>query len=140
MRLRRAANIANLSTVLGLGLAALGRGRLRRGPHDLLLAEGCRLPAFGAGAMTIGDVVLTTGRFADLVAAIPNVLEHESRHADQWLRWGGLPFLPAYAIGALWSLVVTGDRAAGNPFERAAGLADGGYREVPRRPLLRRRP
>jgi len=138
MRGRRIGNIANLSTALGLVLAALGRARVRRGPHGLLLAEDCRLPLFGAGAMTIGDVVLTSGRFADLVRALPNVLEHESRHASQWLRWGGLPFLLAYGAGGLWSLLSTGDRGAGNPFERAAGLADGGYRELPRRPLLRR--
>jgi len=139
MRGRRIANIVNLSTALGLVLAALGRARVRRGPHGLLLAESCRLPLFGAGAMTFGDVVLTSGRFADLVRVLPNVLEHESRHASQWLRWGGLPFLLAYGAGALWSLASTGDRGAGNPFERAAGLADGGYREVPRRALLRRR-
>lgn len=135
---RRIANLLNLSTVLGLVLAALGRARVRRGPHGLLLAEGCRLPLFGAGAMTIGNVVLTGGRFADLVRMLPNVLEHESRHASQWRRWGGLPFLLAYGAGAVWSLLRTGDRGAGNPFERAAGLADGGYREVPRRRLFGR--
>ncbi|MGT2426053.1 hypothetical protein [Amnibacterium kyonggiense] len=82
--------------------------------------------------MTVGNVVLVPGRLADLVAALPHVLDHESRHASQWLRWGGLPFLPAYLLGAGWSLLRTGDRAAGNPFERAAGLADGGYSEPPR--------
>lgn len=139
MRVRRIGNLLNLSTALGVLVARLGGARVRRGPHGLLLAEGCRLPLFGAGAMTIGDVVLTAGRFGDLVGALPRVLEHESRHATQWLRWGGLPFLAAYGLGALWSLLRTGDRGAGNPFERAAGLEDGGYREVPVRPLLRRR-
>jgi hypothetical protein len=124
---RRVGNLLNLSTTLGLLLAALGGARVRRGPYGLLLAEGCRLPLFGAGAVTIGNVVLTSGRFADLVRTLPRVLEHESRHASQWLRWGGLPFLPAYGVGALWSLLRTGDPALGNPFERAAGLADGGY-------------
>lgn len=127
-RARRVANLANLSTPLGVLLATAGRARLRRGPHGLLLAEECRLPLLGAGAMTIGDVVLTGGRFTELVARLPRVLEHECRHADQWLRWGGLPFLPAYLLGAGWSLLRTGDRAVGNPFERAAGLEDGGYR------------
>ena len=139
MDARQIVNIANLSTPLGVLLARLGRARIRRGPHGLLLAEGARLPLGLAGAMTIGNVVLTRGRFADLVGALPRVLEHESRHASQWLRLGGLPFLPLYLLGGAWSLLVTGDRAAGNPFERAAGLADGGYRDVPPRPLRRRR-
>jgi hypothetical protein len=132
-RSRRIGNLANLSTALGVLVATAGRARLRAGPHGLLLAEGLRLPLFSAGAMTIGNVVVTAGRFDDLLRALPRVLDHESRHADQWLRWGGLPFLPAYLLGSAWSLLRTGDRAAGNPFERAAGLADGGYREMPRR-------
>jgi hypothetical protein len=138
MDLRRVGNLVNLSTPLGVLIATVGRARLRRGPHGLLLAEEVRLPLGLAGAMTIGNVVLTRGRFADLVGALPRVLDHESRHASQWLRWGGLPFLPAYLLGGAWSLLRTGDRAAGNPFERRAGLADGGYRDVPKRPLLRR--
>jgi hypothetical protein len=132
---RRIGNIANLSTVLGLLAAALGRARIRGGPHGLLLAEQVRLPFLTAGATTVGNVVLTGGRFADLVRALPRVLEHESRHASQWLRWGGLPFLAAYGAATAWSLLRTGDRAARNAFERGAGLADGGYRDVPpRRP------
>jgi hypothetical protein len=119
-------NLLNLSTPLGVLLATAGRARIRSGPHGLLLAEGCRLPLLAAGAMTIGNVVLTAGTFADLVGRLPRVLEHESRHATQWLALG-LPFLPAYALGAVWSLARTGDRAVGNPFERGAGLADGGY-------------
>ena len=130
MDARRIGNIVNLSTVLGLLLARLGRARVRSGPHGLLLAEGVRLPFPDAGAVTIGNVVLTTGLFADLVRALPRVLDHESRHASQWLRWGGLPFLPAYLLGVAWSLLLTRDRAAGNPFERAAGLGDGGYRDA----------
>lgn len=132
---RRIGNIVNLSTVLGLLAAALGRSRVRAGPHGLLLAEHVRLPFLGAGAVTVGNVVLTAGRFAELVDAVPHVLEHESRHATQWLRWGGLPFLAAYGIATGWSLLRTGDRAARNAFERGAGLADGGYGDVPpRRP------
>jgi hypothetical protein len=124
--LRRIGNLFNLSTVLGVLLATAGRARIHRGPHGLLLAERCRLPLFGAGAMTIASVVLTSGTFASLVGRLPRVLDHESRHATQWLALG-LLLLPAYALGALWSVLSTGDRAAGNPFERAAGLADGGY-------------
>jgi len=130
---RRIGNLLNGSTVLGVLLARAGRARIRGGPHGLLLAEHVRLPFPDAGAVTVGDVVLTRGRFADLVRAFPRVLDHEALHATQWLRFGGLPFLPAYLLGAAWSLAVSGDRAAHNPFERAAGLADGGYRDVPRR-------
>jgi hypothetical protein len=132
VRGRRLGNLLNLSTPLGVLLARAGRARIRGGPHGLLLAENVRLPFPDAGALTIGDVVLTTGRFADLVGRLPRVLDHEARHADQWLRWGGLPFIPAYLLGAGWSLLRTGDRAAANPFERAAGLGDGGYAEVDR--------
>ncbi|WP_375388320.1 hypothetical protein [uncultured Amnibacterium sp.] len=139
MDLRRIVNLLNLSTPLGVLIAKAGGARLRGGPHGLLLAEGFRFLPGLAGAMTIGNVVLTRGRFTDLVGALPRVLEHESRHASQWLRFGGLPFLLAYLMGGAWSLLRTGDRAAGNPFERAAGLADGGYHEVPVRPFLRRR-
>ena len=139
MDLRRLGNIANLSTPAGLLIAAVGRARVRGGPHGLLLAEGWRLP-LQAGAFTVGNVVITRGRFTDLVGAVPRVLEHESRHASQWLAWGGPPFLVAYGLGAARSLLVSGDRAAHNPFERAAGLADGGYEDVPVRRLLFRRP
>jgi hypothetical protein len=34
-----------------------------------------------------------------------------------------------------WSVLRTGDRAARNFFERQAGLAIGGYRELPTRPV-----
>jgi hypothetical protein len=128
MDLRRIGNLLNLSTPLGVLLAKAGGARLRPGPHGLLIAEGFRFLPPLAGAMTVGCVVLTRRPAAELVAALPRVLEHESRHASQWLRWGGLPFLPAYLLGGAWSLLTTRDRSVGNPFERAAGLADGGYR------------
>jgi hypothetical protein len=138
MDLRRIGNLANLSTPLGVLIAKAGGARLRGGPHGLLLAEGFRLLPKAAGAMTIGNVVLMGASASDLVDRLPRVLEHESRHASQWLRFLGLPFLPAYLLGGAWSLLRTGDRAAGNPFERAAGLVDGGYRDVPRRPFCSR--
>ncbi len=135
MDLRRIGNILNLSTPLGLGIAALGRARIRSGPDGLLLAELWRLP-LAAGAFTVGNVVLTAGRFDDLLARAPRVLVHEARHSSQWLALG-LPFLLAYGAGTVWSLLRTGHRGSGNPFERAAGLADGGYPEVPASPLGR---
>ena len=40
-----------------------------------------------------------------------------------------------YAIFMGWSWLRTGDRAARNAFERLAGLADGGYRDLPTRSI-----
>jgi hypothetical protein len=131
-RLRRLGNRVNLSTPLGLAIARLGRAAVRPGPRGLLLAEGYRLPFPVAGAFCVGDVLITAGHWDRHREA---VLEHEERHSWQWFWWAGLPFLPAYAGCMLWSLLRTGDRAAGNLFERRAGLALGGYREVPVRPL-----
>jgi hypothetical protein len=38
--------------------------------------------------------------------------------------------LPLYAVAAGWSWLRSGDAASRNPFERLAGLADGGYRDA----------
>jgi hypothetical protein len=129
---RRVGNRVNLSTPLGLAVARLGRAEVRPGPRGLLLAEGYRLPFPVAGAFTVGDVLVTAGRWE---RHRPGLLEHEERHSWQWFWWGGLPFLPAYGACLVWSVLRTGDRAAANAFERRAGLALGGYREVAVRPL-----
>lgn len=43
-----------------------------------------------------------------------------------------------YAVAAGWSWLVSGDVAAFNPFERRAGLREGGYVPKPvRRPFRR---
>ena len=135
MDARQLGNLVNLSTVFGLVVARAGRAHIRRGPHGLLLAEGYRLSFPVAGAFTIGNVVITSGTFAGLRERIPRVLVHEARHSTQWLVCVGLPFLPLYLLGTAWSWLRTGDRAARNPFERAAGLGDGGYADAPSRPL-----
>lgn len=137
MRARRLVNLLNGTTAFGLAVARLGRAHVRRGPDGLLLAEGYRLPFPVAGAFTIGDVVITATRFAPLLSALPRVLAHESRHSRQWATLGPV-FLPLYLLSGAWSWARTGDLAARNPFERAAGLADGGYRDVPARPLMPR--
>jgi hypothetical protein len=64
------------------------------------------------------------------------VLEHEERHTWQYMACGTF-FMPLYLGAMAWSWLRTGDRAARNIFERAAGLADGGYVDVPVRPLRR---
>jgi hypothetical protein len=105
---------------------------VRPGPRGLLLADGYRLPFPVAGAFTVGNVVLTSGSWD---RHRPGLLEHEERHSWQWFWWAGLPFLPAYGICLVWSVLRTGDLAAGNVFEQRAGLVQGGYRELPVRPL-----
>ena len=131
-RVKQLGNLVNLSTPLGLVAARLGRAQVRPGPRGLLLADGYRLPFPVAGAFTVGNVVLTSGRWE---RHHPTLLEHEERHSWQWFWWAGLPFLPAYGACLVWSVLRTGDLAAANAFERRAGLVEGGYRELPVRPI-----
>lgn len=130
-RLRQLWNMANLSTPLGLLVAAATRTKVVRGPDGLLLGFGYRPRLPKAGAFTVGNVVLFRAG-ADDVAARPRLLAHESRHATQWAQCLGLPFLPAYLAAAGWSKLRCGHPALRNPFEVRAGLADGGYRPTGR--------
>lgn len=134
-RVRAVANLLNLSTLAGLTVARLGGCALRPGPGGLVLAEGYRLGFPVAGAFTIGDVVLTPGSFAELLRRLPRVLEHEERHSWQYACCLGLPFWVAYTAAMGWSVLRTGDRAARNVFERHAGLATGGYADLPTIPV-----
>ncbi|WP_197510564.1 hypothetical protein [Tessaracoccus coleopterorum] len=59
--LREVANVVNLSTPLGLVLARVGGGRIRR-LRGLWIADGLRMPFPNASAMTVGCVVLLPGR------------------------------------------------------------------------------
>ena len=131
--LRNVANIANLSTPLGvlIGLAGTGRFRSHRG---LIVVDRARLPLPHASAMTVGSVVLIpTESREEVEARMPGLISHEDEHAWQWALCMGLPFLPLYFAAAGWSLVRCGDRASANVFERQAGLALGGYPEQPKR-------
>jgi hypothetical protein len=137
-QVRSVLNAANLSTPLGLVVGLVGRVTFRRGPRGLLLGHGYRLPVPVASAFTVGDVVLTR-HGEELFDERPRLLAHEERHAWQYAASLGLPFLVLYVLGAAWSWVRTGHPAMGNPFERLAGLADGGYPTVnPRRARARR--
>ncbi|MGN6301424.1 MAG: hypothetical protein ACTHN8_10085 [Angustibacter sp.] len=128
-RVRQVVNVITLATPLGLLLARLGHARLRPGPHGTIVAAGyrSRFPAPRAPALTIGDVILLRLDDAAL-AARPQLLIHEARHAAQWAWLLGIAGFPlAYAVATLWSLATVGDTALGNVFERRAGLVAGGY-------------
>ena len=141
-RVKAVANVVNLSTPLGLLVAAVGRSRFRRGPRGLVLASEFALPGswVETGAMapdpthdqrlppafTLGNVVISP-RSAAYLDSRPRLLAHEERHSWQYAACLGLPMLPMYAVAAAWSYLRGGDFGVHNPFERLAGLADGGY-------------
>lgn len=137
-RVRQALNAVNGSTILGLGVAAAGRADLQRGPDGLVLATGARLAPPGARALTLGDVVITR-QGEDWLLRRPRLLRHEARHAWQYAACLGLPMLPLYVVAAGWSYARGGDVAVHNPFERLAGLSDGGYPAVSARRRTRAR-
>ncbi len=136
-RLRWVLNWMNGSTLLGVAAARLSRCEIRASDHGLIFAHRYtpRLPK--ASAFTIGNVVLFRAGPAE-VARRPHLLAHEARHCTQYALCLGLPFLPAYFLCAGVSWLLTGDPASRNPFERSAGLRDGGYVERPVRRVLRR--
>jgi hypothetical protein len=119
-------NTLNLSTPLGLALAAGSRAPLRRGPAGLFIAEHYRPRLPLAGAFVVGNVIFTRGSAEGLLSR-PALFAHEARHASQYAACLGVPFLPLYFASALFSLAHCGDPATLNPFERLAGLSDGGY-------------
>lgn len=131
LRLRRAGNLLNGSTALGLLAVRLGGARRRPGPRGLILAEGYRLGFPRAGAFTVGNVVLTASDFEVLRRRNPELLDHEDAHAWQWFYCAGLPFLPLYGLACAWSWLRRGDVWSGNFFERGAGLVRGDYVEAP---------
>ena len=127
--LRRVVNVITLATPLGLLLAAVGRARLRPGPHGTIVAAGYAwgFPAPHAPALTIGDVILL--RLPDeALARRPRLLLHEARHSAQWACLVGVVGFPAlYGVASLWSWLACRDAAVRNVFEVRAGLLDGGY-------------
>jgi hypothetical protein len=134
--LRAIGNVVNLTTPLGLAIAAIGGSSFRRGPRGLVLCEGYRIGFPVAGAFTVGNVLTTPSTWRTKLREYPGLIEHEERHSWQYAYCLGLPFFPAYVICVGWSMLRTGDRAAGNFFERQAGLELGGYATYPTRPLL----
>ena len=128
-------NLANGSTLAGLGLAALGGARVTRGADRLLVGTGYRLPVPPAPAFCLGNVILTRLQGLDPSSAL---FRHEARHATQYACCGGVVMVPLYLAAAAVSWALTGDTGSRNVFERRAGLADGGYTDKPLRRALQR--
>jgi hypothetical protein len=128
-------NYINLSTIVGLAVAKLGRASIKRGPRGLYLGEGYRFKFPIAGAFTIGNVLTTSTTWDKMLGKYPDLIKHEEGHTWQYFYCLGLPYYIPYVICMGWSVLRTGDRAARNFFERQAGLAMGGYIDYPVRPI-----
>jgi hypothetical protein len=135
LRARRVVNLVNGSTLTGLGVAALGGAEISRSVDGLFLGTGYRLPVPPAPAFCVGNVIVTR---RDGIDPGSRLFRHEARHATQFACCGGVVMIPLYLAAAGVSWALTGDFGARNPFERRAGLADGGYTDKPLRPALRR--
>ncbi len=135
LRVRQAINLANGSTLTGLGVAALGGARIARSADGLFTGTGYRLPVPPAPAFCLGNVIVTRG---DSIDPGSSLFRHEARHATQFAWCGGVVMIPLYLAAAGVSWALSGDFGARNVFERRAGLADGGYTDKPLRPALRR--
>ena len=133
LRARQLVNLANGSTLAGLGVAALGGARVARSADGLYLGISYRLPVPPAPAFCLGNVIVTR-----LDGLPPGLFRHEARHATQYACCGGVLMVPLYLVAAAVSWALTGDFGARNVFERRAGLADGGYTDRPLRPSIRR--
>ncbi|HEX2355161.1 MAG TPA: hypothetical protein VHI50_01705 [Micromonosporaceae bacterium] len=136
--LRTGLTCVNGTTAIALVVAAAARTRLRRASGGILIAEGYRLPVPRQRCFTMGCVIFTRGEASGLLhgdhAAL---LGHETRHVWQYALLGPL-FWPAYWLACGYSWAVTGRYGPRNFFERHAGLAAGGYRDVPLRPWAAR--
>ena len=135
LRARQLVNLANGSTLVGLGVAALGGTRVARSVDGLFLGTGYRLPMPPAPAFCLGNVIVT--RLDELTPG-SRLFRHEARHATQYACCGGVLMVPLYLAAAAVSWALTGDFGARNVFERQAGLTDGGYTDKPLRPGIRR--
>ncbi|UWX98170.1 hypothetical protein N2K95_05795 [Arthrobacter zhaoxinii] len=135
--IRRWINLLNLSTPAGVLLARATGCSITPGPQQITLAGGYPLPLPRAAAFTVGNVVLYRSSSARRIHAPDSpLLRHEIRHSSQYALLGPF-FLPAYFAASALSQAFAGDPASANPFERLAGLRDGGYR--PGRPRRRAR-
>ena len=130
---RLVGNVLNLTTPSGLVVALIGDAKIRRGPRGLFLCEGYRLK-FPAGAFTIGNVITTGSTWEQQLRQYPELLRHEEQHSWQYLTASACR--TTRRTSPVWPGPCCG-RATAPPgtFERQAGLAIGGYRELPTRPV-----
>ncbi len=135
--MRSVVNWVNLSTPLGLLVAVLGGATPERNGRGTWLAGGHRWRVPVASAFTVGSVVISRHDHGWLRAR-PRLLQHEDRHVTQYAWLVGPVLLPLYAVAAAVSWVVAGDHSSWNPFERLAGLDDGGYPPATTRRTRRR--
>jgi hypothetical protein len=138
-RVKAAVNYVNLSTPLGLLIAVIGARRVGRGPRGLLIARGYRLPIPPAPAFTVGNVILLR-LDDDGLARRPTLLAHEERHTAQYAWSLGPVMILLYVLASGVSWALSGCPACYNPYERLAGLGDGGYDRHELRRWLRRSP
>lgn len=127
-RVRTVVNWINLSTILGLVVARIGGATITPRGRGTYLATGYRYGFPAASAFTIGSVIVSKHDLAHLQAR-PVLLRHEDRHCTQYAVVLGPVMLVLYAVCVGISYALAGDHASYNPFERLAGLDDGGYRE-----------
>src|ERR1700759_5849286 len=128
--LRAWINLANGSTLAGLGVAALGGARGAARGDRLFGATGYRLPVPPAPAFCLGNVIVTRRDGLDPSSAL---FRHEARHATQYACCGGVVMVPLYLVAAAVSWTLTGDTGCRNVFERRGGPADRGYTGEPLR-------
>ena len=126
-RARTVVNWINLSTLLGLLVARIGGATVVRRGRGTWLASDYRYRFPVAGAFTVGNVIVSRHDAAWLRRR-PALLRHEDRHCTQYAFFLGPVMLPLYVLAVAVSYLVSGDQATCNPFERWAGLVDGGYR------------
>lgn len=135
---RTALTWVNGTTPVALVLSFATRTRLVRTPGGLFLAAGYRLRLPRQSCFTVGSVIFTK-RPADwlLDPEREELLAHETRHVSQYALLGPL-FFPLYAAASTYSYLLTGGYGCRNFFEKHAGLAAGGYRQLPLRPWAER--
>ena len=99
-------NIINCSTLLGLIAAAVGRARLTRGHHGLIIGWGYRfrIPPRRTPAFTLGNIILVRHEGPEILQRRPRLLVHEERHATQYAYCLGVAMVLLYVLASAWSL------------------------------------
>ena len=118
--MRQAVNLANGSTLAGLGVAALGRARLARGADGLFTGTGYRLPVPPAPAFCLGNVIVT--RMDALDRGLGRCSATRPGTPPSTPGAAGWSMVPLYLVAAGVSWVLTGDFGAAQRV-RAAGRA-----------------